>query len=130
MVTYHCCHGLLLFFCISLLPTCEWVQPLIMITVSTLLSHHNIAINNYFVQNPYRIDCAVSHYLAILFQCNGFISLLPWFLSSFQRKFSELFFQCHTKITLLLIFLSLINKTEEKFGKWSNYNRIIPPWTI
>ena len=44
------------------------------------MSNHTIAIYHYFIQDPYRIDCAVSHSIEILFQRNGAISPSPWFI--------------------------------------------------
>ena len=74
----------IIIFChFSLFTPHGWVQLLVGITdytISDLLSDHVIAIYHYFKHVPYLIDCAVSHYLAILFQHNVAISLSPRFI--------------------------------------------------
>ena len=72
----YCC-----FFPFSLFSPRGRVQPLVGITdytVSTFPSDYIINIYHYFIQDPYRTNCAESGYLSILFQHNGSISLLPW----------------------------------------------------
>ena len=79
-------HGLLfsfsgLFFSFSLI-----VRPLVGITDYTrseLLNYHIIAIYHYFVQDPYRLNCVVSYYLAVLFKRDGSVSPSPWFIVFF-----------------------------------------------
>ena len=72
----------IVFFCrFYLFPPRRWVQPLVGITNytgSTLISDHIIDIYNYFIQDPYRLDCVVSYSLAVLFQNNGAVSPPPW----------------------------------------------------
>ena len=59
----------IVFFCrFYLFPPRRWVQPLVGITNytgSTLISDHIIDIYNYFIQDPYRLDCLVSYSLRI-----------------------------------------------------------------
>ena len=74
----YCC------FCIIYLFTPRgWVIPLVGITDcirSTFLRDHIIAIYHHFIHETCRINWAVSHYLAILYQRNGTISQSPWFI--------------------------------------------------
>ena len=86
MAPYHRRHGLFIsFYFISFIFSLGWVRALFGVTdyiISTLLSNYIIAMHHYFVYDLYRLDCAASHSLSILFQCSGAISPSQWVIFS------------------------------------------------
>ena len=74
----YCC-----FCCIYLFTPIGCVQPLVATTdytKSTFLRENIIAIYDYFLHDPYHLDCTVSHYPDILFRRNIAVLTSSWFI--------------------------------------------------